>query len=50
MKIGFLVNDIKSEEVNFTTTRLSMEAQNMGHEAFTFGIGDVAYDQGPQST
>ena len=45
MKIGFLVNDILTEEAGFTTTRLSFEAMNMGHEAWTIGVGDLAYDK-----
>ena len=44
MKIGFLVNDLKQEKVGFTTVRLACEAINMGHEAFYFGVGDLAYD------
>jgi len=45
MRIGFIVNDIKTEEATYTTTRLSMEAINQGHEAWTMGVGDLAYDQ-----
>jgi len=45
MKIGFVVNDIRTEEAGFTTTRLSMEAINLGHEAWVMGVGDLAYDQ-----
>lgn len=44
MKIGFLVNDVMTEEVGFTTTRLGCEAVNQGHEVFVFGVGDLAYD------
>jgi glutathione synthase len=44
MKIGFLVNDVKTEKAGFTTTRLGCEALNMGHEVCVFGVGDVAYD------
>lgn len=44
MKIGFVVNDVTSEESGFTTTRLGCEAVNQGHEVFVFGVGDVAYD------
>ena len=45
MKIGFLVNDVLSERATYTTTRLSMEASNQGHETWTMGLGDLAYDQ-----
>jgi len=44
MKIGFVVNDIKTEEAGFTTTRLSVAATNRGHEAWTISVGDLAYD------
>ncbi len=44
MKIGFVVNDVMSEEAGFTTTRLGCEAVNQGHEVFVLGVGDLAYD------
>ncbi len=44
MRIGFLINDIKTEQAGFTTTRLGMQAINMGHEAWIISIGDLAYD------
>ena len=44
MKIGFVVNDVMTEEPGFTTTRLAHEAQQQGHEAYVMGVGDVAYD------
>ena len=44
MRIGFVVNDIKTEEKGYTTTRLSMEAVNLGHEVFVMGVADLAYD------
>ena len=44
MKIGFVVNDIKTEEPGYTTTRLAMAAINLGHEAWVMGAGDFAYD------
>lgn len=44
MKIGFVVNDIQTEEKGYTTTRLGMTAINMGHEAWVMGVGDLAYD------
>jgi glutathione synthase len=40
MKIGFVVNDIKTEEPGYTTTRLAMSAVNLGHKSYTFGVGD----------
>ena len=44
MKIGFLVNDIRTEEAGYTTIRLAKEAVGMGHEAWLLGLGDLQYD------
>ncbi len=44
MRIGFVVNDLKTEEAGFTTTRLSVAATNRGHEAWVISVGDLAYD------
>jgi glutathione synthase len=44
MNIGFLVNDVMTEQVGYTTTRLGCEAINQGHEVYVFGVGDLAYD------
>ena len=44
MKIGFLVNDVMTEEPGFTTMRLAHEAHQRGHEAWVIGVGDLAYD------
>lgn len=44
MKIGFVVNDVMTEEPGYTTTRLGCEAVNLGHDVFVFGVGDIAYD------
>lgn len=44
MKIGFVINDLKTEEAGFTTTRLGMQALNMGHEAWIIPTGNFAYD------
>jgi glutathione synthase len=43
MKIGFVVNDIKTEDPAYTTTRLAMTAVNLGHKSYTFGVGDFMY-------
>ncbi len=48
MRIGFLVNDVKTEEPGFTTTRLACAAVNMGHQVYTMGVGDLAYDSDEQ--
>ena len=44
MRIGFVVNDIATEEEGYTTTRLAMAAVNRGHEAWLIGTGDFAFD------
>ncbi len=44
MKIGFIVNDVMTEEKGFTTVRLAHEAHKQGHESYMIGVGDVAYD------
>ncbi len=44
MKIGFVVNDVMTEEAGFTTTRLAHAAHQQGHDTFVMGVGDMAYD------
>ncbi len=44
MRIGFVVNDIKTEETGYTTTRLGVAATNRGHQAWVINVGDLAYD------
>ncbi len=44
MKIGFVVNDIETEETGYTTSRLAVTAINLGHEVWTMGVGELAYD------
>ena len=48
MRIGFMVNNIKTEEPGYTTTRLAMAAINMGHEVWVLGADDFAYDPNDQ--
>jgi glutathione synthase len=44
MRIGFLVNEIRTELPGYTTVRLAMAAVNRGHEVWVMGTGDFAYD------
>lgn len=44
MRIGFVVNDVKTEEPAFTTIRMAYAAVTLGHEAWLMGVGDLAYD------
>ena len=45
MRIGFMVNDVSTEEAGYTTCRLGMAAINRGHEIWVMGAGDFAYDK-----
>lgn len=44
MRVGFVVNDIRTEEAGYTTTRLGVALTNRGHEAWVISVGDLAYD------
>lgn len=44
MRIGFVVNDVATEEAGYTTTRLAMSSVNRGHETWLIGAGDLAFD------
>lgn len=44
MNIGFLVNDVATEESGYTTMRLAVDAVNLGHKVSIIGVGDLAYD------
>jgi glutathione synthase len=48
MRIGFVVNQLETEEANYTTTRLAFTAVNMGHQAWITSVGDFAYDADQQ--
>lgn len=43
MRIGFVVNDVKTEQAVYTTTRLAMAAVNAGHESWMMGVADFVY-------
>jgi glutathione synthase len=43
MKMGFVVNDVTTEQPQYTTTRLAMAATRMGHEVSLMGVGDFAH-------
>jgi glutathione synthase len=43
VRIGFVVNDIMTEDKGYTTTRLGMTAINLGHEAWVMSVGDFDY-------
>ena len=43
MKVAFFVNEIETEESEYTTTRLAMAAAKREHEVWYVGLGDVDY-------
>lgn len=43
MKIGFVINDIKTERSGYTTVKLAQTAHNKGHDAYLIGVGDLIY-------
>jgi glutathione synthase len=43
MKLGFCVNDVRTEQAGYTTTRLAMTATRLGHEAWILGVADFVY-------
>ena len=43
MKIGFVVNDVLTEVVSYTTPHLAFTAHRMGHEVYLVGVGDLGY-------
>jgi glutathione synthase len=44
MKVAFFVNEVDTEDSEFTTTRLAMAAAKLDHEVWYVGVGDVDYD------
>jgi len=43
MRIGFVINDYDTEIAAYTTTRLALQALQMGHEVFYIAVEDFAY-------
>ena len=44
MRLGFVVNDVATEQDNYTTIRLARKAIARGHEVALMGLGDFTYD------
>ncbi|MFO8074167.1 MAG: glutathione synthase [Polyangia bacterium] len=44
MRIGLVVNDVATEKVGYTTTRIGQTALNKGQEVWVIGVGDFALD------
>ena len=45
MKIGIVVNEIATEQDDYSEIRLGWKAINQGHEILFMGLGDYLYDQ-----
>ena len=43
MRIGIFVNDLATEQSNYTSTCLALEALKRGHEAWYISAADFAY-------
>ncbi|MFW5633576.1 MAG: glutathione synthase, partial [Erythrobacter sp.] len=44
IKLAFVVNDVATEQDNYTTIRLARRAVGRGHEVALIGLGDFIYD------
>ncbi|MDQ3494231.1 MAG: glutathione synthase [Pseudomonadota bacterium] len=44
IKLGFVINDMATEQDNYTTIRLARVAINRGHEVALIGLGGFIYD------
>jgi glutathione synthase len=50
MRIGFVVNDVLSEEHFYSSTRLALAAKRRGHDVFVMGVGDLAHNPSGEVT
>lgn len=48
MKIAFVVNDIRTEKTDYTTTHLALEAMRRDHDVWYINVSDFAYDPDEQ--
>jgi glutathione synthase len=48
MRLAFVVNDIMTEQINYSTTHLALEAMRRGHEIWYVTLSDLAYDPDEQ--
>ena len=44
LRLGFVVNDVATEQDNYTTIRLARTAANQGHQVALIGLADFIYD------
>jgi len=43
MKIGFVVNDVATEQAGYTTIRLALAAKKRRHDVWIVGVGDLGH-------
>lgn len=43
MKIAFVINDINTEDANYTTVNLAKKAHEMGHSIYMIDVGHLSY-------
>ena len=48
MRIAFVVNDVATEQADYTTTHLALQATARGHEVWYINLSDFAYDPDEQ--
>ncbi len=48
MRIGFVINDYEHEAPAYTTTRLALQALQMGHEVYYIAVEDFSYTASEQ--
>ncbi|MEP3157694.1 MAG: hypothetical protein ABJO64_15380 [Nitratireductor sp.] len=44
IKLAFVVNDVATEQDNYSTIRLARRAVARGHQVALIGLGDFIYD------
>ena len=44
MRLGIIVNDIQTEQGDYTTSHIAMVATNLGHKVWYMGVADLAYE------
>ncbi len=44
MKVGFVVNEVATEQSVYSTTRLALAARKRGHDVWMMGVGDLAHN------
>jgi glutathione synthase len=50
MRLGLVVNDVATEQPEYSTIRLALAARKRGHEVWLMGVGDLAHSASGQVT